>query len=225
MTSDATRSVSAQRRIGRILCRAVICAAGLAVASAHAHAQTSPSAMAYTAYYVSAFLQDCDAGCYVEIVEGTGVVTPSANIGWGSQPTWSPTGALVAFSNGENIFIIPSTGGNAIPLTYSTGFSSAPAWSPDGGQIAFLSQTSSTSEIHVMSPDGSGVRSLSNRAPIYRINTDPLILGNIHPTWSPDSARIAFTCEVDLGNLDVCVVNRDGTGLVRLTNDPAADWS
>jgi PKD repeat protein len=59
-----------------------------------------------------------------------------------------------------------------------------------------------------------------------------------HPTWSPDSARLAFTCIVDpvsspwwsaTGNHEICAVNADGSGFVRLTNEPATDddpdWS
>jgi len=40
----------------------------------------------------------------------------------------------------------------------------------------------------------------------------------------------AFHCDPDgTGNLEICVINADGTSLVRLTNDPAIDeypaWS
>jgi len=54
-----------------------------------------------------------------------------------------------------------------------------------------------------------------------------------HPSWSPDGSRIAFTCTISLpgpGNqYDICVINKSGTGFVRLTNDVAFDqtpaWS
>jgi TolB protein len=39
------------------------------------------------------------------------------------------------------------------------------------------------------------------------------------PAWSPDGRRIAFRCMIATSNFDVCVINRDGTGLVRLTSD------
>src|SRR5207248_1345488 len=50
------------------------------------------------------------------------------------------------------------------------------------------------------------------------------------PTWSPDGTRIAFHCDPDgTENLEICVINADGTNLVRLTNNPALDefpaWS
>jgi len=158
---------------------------------------------------------DCEAGCYWDVYS---VVIPAGVEGY--QPTWSPDGAWLAFTDGYNIFVIPATGGNAVKLTNATtNYFLGPAWSPDGGQIAFTSRTSEAGMIDLMNRDGSGLRALSNRA-AGRNNTDV-----DQPSWSPDGARIAFTCEIDLNNLDICVINRDGTGLVRLTNDPAVDRS
>ena len=48
------------------------------------------------------------------------------------------------------------------------------------------------------------------------------------PTWSPDGTRVAFVCRWAT-TTDLCIVNRDGTGLVRLTEDAQRDdhpaWS
>ena len=50
------------------------------------------------------------------------------------------------------------------------------------------------------------------------------------PNWSPDGSRIAFVSERD-GNAEIYVMNADGTGQRRITNDPAfeslgtAAWS
>ena len=51
------------------------------------------------------------------------------------------------------------------------------------------------------------------------------------PRWSPDGARIAFTCELDVpeATQELCLVNRDGSGFTRLTDTPGGegtpDWS
>jgi hypothetical protein len=216
MTSNLKRPMDTPRTIARILCRAFMCAAGLAMGTTAANAQANLPQMAYRFDWYQ--LIDCAAGCALDVWPI--VVTPWATF-WGfSHPTWSPDAARIAVTDGYNIYVIPSTGGNAIPLTSATE-ATEPAWSPDGGQIAFVRWTSGPWELGVMNPDGSGVRTLSNRV---GGNNDPS--RNVaHPAWSPDSARIAFTCEIDLNNLDLCVINRDGTGLVRLTNHPAADWS
>jgi len=44
------------------------------------------------------------------------------------------------------------------------------------------------------------------------------------PAWSPDGGRIAFTCVVQTNKFDVCVMNADGTGLVRLTSDSISNY-
>jgi PKD repeat protein len=224
MTSNVKGSLSTLRRIARILTRALMCATGLTMV-AEAHAQTTLSQMAYRADFVVAGPFDCESGCYWEM---SYVVMPAGVEGF--EPSWSPDGAWLAFTNFYDIFVVPATGGNPIKLTNSTYATTgpllyAPAWSPDGGQIAFIRWTSGASELDVMNQDGSGVRALSNHAAHNLGPTRSLGMNVHHPAWSPDGTRIAFTCEIDLNNLDVCAINRDGTGFVRLTNDPAADWS
>ena len=48
------------------------------------------------------------------------------------------------------------------------------------------------------------------------------------PAWSPDGTRLAFTSSRD-GNEEFYIVNRDGSGLRRLTNSPSVEvtptWS
>ena len=41
------------------------------------------------------------------------------------------------------------------------------------------------------------------------------------PTWSPDGSKIAFHSTRD-GNNEIYVMNADGSGQTRLTNNPAA---
>jgi len=80
-----------------------------------------------------------------------------------------------------------------------------PAWRPDGGKIAFSRQ----GRLYTVNPDGSAP------API----PVPTLSAAYHPDWSPDGSAIVFTCEIQPGNADICVVNADGTGLLRLTSD------
>src|SRR5262245_18054536 len=132
-------SVDTLRRIARIICGALFCAGELAVMATAANAQTSR--LAYRTDFVYGPF-DCEAGCYWEVephltLAGVLVYQP------GYQPTWSPDGAWVAFTDGYDIFVVPATGGNAVRLTNATTSSFlAPAWSPDGGQIAVVRQTS-----------------------------------------------------------------------------------
>jgi Tol biopolymer transport system component len=79
-----------------------------------------------------------------------------------------------------------------------------------GGEVAFATFRDGDFEIYAMAPDGSAQRNLS-RAP----NT-----ADLDPAWSPDGARIAFSRYLP-GNptSEVYVMNADGTGKVRLTQD------
>ena len=70
-----------------------------------------------------------------------------------------------------------------------------PHWSPDGSAIAFVSEGA----IHLMNPDGSSRRPLTNR------------LGRA-PIWSPEGTKIAFG-----GNDAIYVVDADGTNELRLS--------
>ena len=128
-----------------------------------------------------------------------------------SGPKWSPDGSRVAFVAGD-ILVVSLADGAIANLTNHLGGSS-PAWSRDGGKIAFTSTRDGLTELYVMNADGSSVRRLTDH-----------IGFNGRPAWSPDSSRIAFGCELEIGNQDICTINADGSGLVRLTTDPARDY-
>ena len=82
------------------------------------------------------------------------------------------------------------------------------------------------SQLFVVRPDGSGRRQITNNQ-----------LQNWNPQWSPDGTRILFEMVSVFGSggvvnttvTDLYVVNADGSGLVRLTNDSDSDsepaWS
>jgi Tol biopolymer transport system component len=113
------------------------------------------------------------------------------------SPQWSPNGTMITFVSGNDLFLINEDGTGATRLT--TG--AFPTWSPDGTRIAFQSQLG----ISVINVDGSGETDLAG--------------DGFFPAWSPSEARIAF---ID-ANLQVGVVNADGTGLTQLTNMPNDD--
>ena len=60
------------------------------------------------------------------------------------------------------------------------------------------------------------------------LNRGPDALGESAPSWSADSTRVAFSSD-ETGNLDIYVMNADGTGRVNITNREAKDmepsWS
>ena len=81
------------------------------------------------------------------------------------------------------------------------------------GRIAFVQVLAPLNmEIYRMDATGANVVRLTNRS-----------IQDYAPAWSPDGARIAFACAVE-----ICVMNGDGSGIVQLTTAMHAEapaWS
>lgn len=86
------------------------------------------------------------------------------------------------------------------------------------GKIAFLRNTpGSKYDVYTMNSDGSGPTFLTTSRSSAG---DPALAGD--PAFSPDGTKIAFVTNRD-GNLELYVMNVDGSGQTRLTNDPLTD--
>ena len=108
-----------------------------------------------------------------------------------------------------------------------------PDWSPDGKKIIFTSHAvtddqtnSATAEIYVIDAKGKGKpRRLTNNTEEERA-----------PDWSPDGKLILYSCRKGeivegrlFGTFELCVMNADGSGQKRITNNRVAEltpsWS
>ena len=153
----------------------------------------------------------------------------------------SESNAKIAFTSdrdgSEELYIMNADGSDVTRLTDTGGHISYDhRWSPDGRRIAFASDQSGNYEIYVMNADGSGLTQLTHS------DRDDYNLA-----WSPDGQRIAFVSHRPadlvlpgalsrmriygsdsaqmLGNFDICLVNSDGSGLTRLTDDAGNDFN
>ena len=139
-------------------------------------------------------------------------------------PTWSPDGKALAYHRFHTFSIYTASidGENEEKLTDGLW----PAWSPDGSEIAFMAG-------EFFWADNGNLRFPDVRIEIINLQTHvkerllPRSIWMYRPTWSPDSARIAFTWNGRQANgfleankrvhtSGIYVVNRDGSGLMKI---------
>ena len=143
-------------------------------------------------------------------------------------PAWSPDGTRIAFTGMARdqedfeIYILELGTLTLTQLTDNNAYDAHVAWSPDGQYLSFDSDRDGFSEIHVMRIDGSQVVRLTHHPRMDNA-----------ARWSRDGQRLAFNSTRDsnddnLNNMELYVMNRDGSGLRRLTNnlvkDTHPDW-
>ena len=134
-----------------------------------------------------------------------------------SSPAWSPGGKDIAFLRARDgapqIWLLPTDGGEAEPLTTLPLGAGAPVWSPDGSKIAFAAAVDplagETGDSREGAPivadrldyqaDGAGllgtVRKHLHVLDLATRRCRQVTDGDWHagePAWSPDSARLAF---------------------------------
>lgn len=125
----------------------------------------------------------------------------------GQDPAWSPRGDAIAFSdtNGRIALVTPDAG-NVRTITDDSLQNRHPSWSPDGTQIVFDTR-------------GIGLRVLTLHG---GLPPRTILRGRaFEPDWSPRSSRIAFRfVSATTENSDIWIVKPDGSGLIRITDDP-----
>lgn len=138
------------------------------------------------------------------------------------SPDWSPLSTQIAFvwegfegftcQGCSEIFVMNVDGSNLTQITHNNAWSQYPAWSPDGMKIAYETYAKPGNiAIVAINPDGSGQTELANTEG-----------WDSQPSWSPDGRMIAFQSDRGrfvVADFDVYVINIDGSGMNRLTEN------
>jgi len=169
--------------------------------------------------------RDGDFEIFVMNADGSEETQLTHNTSHEFDPTWSHNGKLIGFtsfaadfSGDGEIFVMNADGTGITQLTDNAAHDFGPIWSPNGKQIVFTSNRDGADDIYVMNADGSGVTRLTTNAYVAGVTA-----------WSPNGKQIAFISYRDYvlfgpnGDLEIFVMNADGTGFIQLTDNNVDD--
>jgi Tol biopolymer transport system component len=151
----------------------------------------------------------------------------------GSQPTrlthhpgvdlwasWSPDGQTIAFQRDGDIHLLDLETRAITRLTSDPALDDMPTFAPDGERITFMASRDGYSAIYVMGRDGGGQTNITPKPADVQAEA----WTNMFPRWAADGRIYFFGLRPETGpQPDIFVMAADGTGLTRLTTDPALD--
>ena len=132
-----------------------------------------------------------------------------------------------------DIYSARPDGSDLVRIREHDGYDAEPTVCFKTGRVIFTSQVDGDLELHTMNVDGSDVQRLTFRlgydgGPYFSPDGEHVVWRAWYPTTAVDSAR--WLEDVRLGQvlavpLDIYVMNADGSGQLRLTNNGATNWA
>ena len=144
------------------------------------------------------------------------------DLGFDTDPAWSPDGTKIAFASARDdidgdIYVMNADGSDVQQVTMNDGPDTSPAWSPDGKKLVFQTARETEWDLYTINADGTGEAPIPNGGVSGR-----------SPAWSPAGGKIAYECEGTYAA--ICTVDTDGTNRVTVTAavydyEYSPDWS
>lgn len=102
---------------------------------------------------------------------------------WLRASAISPDGKTICFAYKGDLFLVPTTGGQARQLTSNAAWDGDPIWSPSGKQIAFASEREGSLDLYLMKANGEGLTRLTtssgSETPLVFLNEEEVLFTSI----------------------------------------------
>ncbi|HMD41618.1 MAG TPA: CehA/McbA family metallohydrolase [Candidatus Acidoferrum sp.] len=117
---------------------------------------------------------------------------------WKARPEFSPDGSRIVYSSylgrqWHSLWLVPGTGGDAFPISYSEWDESNPRWSPDGKKIAAISNQSGRTELFWQELPSGQRSNLTIAERVYLQPRSELTLNINRGPWLIEACRVSVT--------------------------------